>query len=138
MTVFRIKPYLLVISSGLAWSTVSEAVDSGSQLRRFQDETQRRIQADRPVGSIPSDPAVSPYALLTHAPQAVRPVTSGRFDGSVSMYNLEFIEPGLQHRKVKVYRTNDAAEQIYKDTIPLDKGGFQIIVIGTRNPDYVH
>ena len=79
-----------------------------------------------------------PYALLTHAPQAVRPVTSGRFDGSVSMYNLEFIEPGLQHRKVKVYRTNDAAEQIYKDMIPLDKGGFQIIVIGTRNPDYVH
>lgn len=52
-------------------------------------------------------------------------------------YSLEFIEPGLQNRKVKVYRTNDAAEQVYKDTIPLDKGGFQIVIVGTRNPEYV-
>ena len=77
------------------------------------------------------------HALLVHAPETAKPVTSGRtaVDG---VYTLEFIEPGLQSRKVKVYRTQDAAEAVYKDTIPLDQGGFQIIVVGTRNPDYVH
>jgi hypothetical protein len=75
--------------------------------------------------------------LLVHAPETPKPVTSGRaaVDG---VYSLEFIEPGLQSRKVKVYRTRDAAEAVYRDTIPLDQGGFQIIVVGTRNPDYVH
>ena len=53
-------------------------------------------------------------------------------------YSLEFIEPGLQSRKVKVYRTRDAAELVYKDTMPLDAGGFQIIMLGTRNPEYIH
>ena len=77
------------------------------------------------------------HALLVHAPDTPKPVTSGRVavDG---VYSLEYIEPGLQSRKVKVYRTRDAAEQIYKDTIPLDQGGFQVIVVGARNPDYVH
>jgi hypothetical protein len=76
--------------------------------------------------------------LLTHhVPNVPMPVTSGRIAEPTS-YNFEFIEPGLQSRKVKVYRTNDAAEQIYKDTIPLDQGGFQVIVVGTRNPDYIH
>jgi hypothetical protein len=76
-------------------------------------------------------------ALLVHAPSTPQPVTSGAHpvDG---IYSFEFIEPGLQHRKVKVYRTRDAAEEVYKDTIPLDQGGFQVIVIGTRNPAYVH
>jgi len=76
-------------------------------------------------------------ALLVHAPNTPQPVTSGAHpvDG---IYSFEFIEPGLQHRKVKVYRTRDAAEALYKDTIPLDQGGFQVIVIGTRNPSYVH
>ena len=63
-------------------------------------------------------------------------MTSGRVVNEPA-YSLEFIEPGLQNRKVKVYRTNDAAEQVYKDTIPLDKGGFQIVIVGTRNPEYV-
>jgi hypothetical protein len=76
-------------------------------------------------------------ALLVHTPSTPQPVTSGAHpvDG---IYSFEFIEPGLQHRKVKVYRTRDAAEEVYKDTIPLDQGGFQVIVIGTRNPAYVH
>jgi hypothetical protein len=77
------------------------------------------------------------HALLVHAPDTPKPVTSGRV-AVEGLYSLEYIEPGLQSRKVKVYRTRDAAEQIYKDTIPLDRGGFQLIVVGTRNPDYVH
>ncbi|MBN8438998.1 MAG: hypothetical protein J0L95_13290 [Candidatus Accumulibacter sp.] len=82
-------------------------------------------------GQVPST-----YLLAHHVPDVPKPVTSGRID-QPSAYNFEFIEPGLQCRKVKVYRTNDAAEQLYKDTIPLDQGGFQIIVVGTRNPDYI-
>jgi hypothetical protein len=77
-------------------------------------------------------------ALLVHAPERLGAVTSGRVAVAPSVYTFEFIEPGLQNRKVKVFRTNDAAEQVYKDTIPLDQGGFRIIVVGTRNPDYVH
>jgi hypothetical protein len=77
------------------------------------------------------------HALLVHAPETPKPETSGRI-AVEGVYSLEYIEPGLQSRKVKVYRTRDAAEQIYKDTIPLDRGGFQLIVVGTRNPDYVH
>ena len=81
--------------------------------------------------------AIHGNALLVHAPDTPKPPTSGRI-AETSAYTLEFIEPRLQSRKVKVYRTNDAAEQVYKDTIPLDQGGFQIIVVGTRNPDYIH
>jgi hypothetical protein len=88
-----------------------------------------------PAGN--SIPATHAHALLVHAPDTPRGVTSGRV-AEPAAYTLEFIEPGLQSRKVKVYRTGDAAEQLYKDTIPLDQGGFQIIVVGTRNPDYVH
>jgi hypothetical protein len=76
-------------------------------------------------------------ALLVHAPNTPQPVTSGAHPAD-GIYSFEFIEPGLQHRKVKVYRTRDAAEEVYKDTIPLDQGGFQLIIIGTRNPSYVH
>lgn len=67
MTVFRTKPYLLLILPCLAWTTVSEAVDSGSQLRRFQDETQRRIQADRPLGTLPVDLPASPSQAAANA-----------------------------------------------------------------------
>ncbi len=67
MTIFRKKPYLLVILSGLAWSPLSEAVDSGSQLRRFQDETQRRLQADRPIEALPGDPSVTPSQAAAKA-----------------------------------------------------------------------
>jgi hypothetical protein len=76
-------------------------------------------------------------ALVVHAPDVPRPVTSGAVRAD-DIYSLEFIEPGLQRRTVKVYRTRDAAEMLYKDTIPLDQGGFQVIVIGTRNPTYIH
>jgi hypothetical protein len=78
-----------------------------------------------------------PNALLVHAPDIPRPVTSGALPAD-GVHSLEFIEPGLQRRTVKVYRTRDAAEMLYQDTIPLDRGGFQLIVIGTRNPSYIH
>jgi len=88
-----------------------------------------------PAGS--SVPSGHANVLLVHAPDTPKAVTSGVV-AEPAAYTLEFIEPGLQSRKVKIYRTGDAAEQLYKDTIPLDQGGFQIIVVGTRNPDYVH
>ena len=84
----------------------------------------------------PSPIQQTQHVLAPHGDTSTQPVTSGRVVNEPA-YSLEFIEPGLQNRKVKVYRTNDAAEQVYKDTIPLDKGGFQIVIVGTRNPEYV-
>jgi len=76
------------------------------------------------------------HVLIVHQPDPQRPVTSGSQAG-MSAYTLEFIEPGLQNRKVEVYRHADVRELLYKDTIPLDQGVAQFIVIGTRNPEYV-
>lgn len=53
-------------------------------------------------------------------------------------YTLESIEPGIQNCRVEVYRGKDAQEQVCRDVIPLDAGGFHLAVIGIRNPDYSH
>jgi hypothetical protein len=37
-----------------------------------------------------------------------------------------------------VYRSKDAQQTVYNDTIPQDHGDFHLVVVGTRNPDYIH
>ena len=131
------KPVVVMAQPQLPTTTYNPPQPLATVQSPVTNQVQPLAQPPQPGGQGQPQP-YHPHALLTHAPDSVRATSSGRFDGPASIYNLEFIEPGLQHRKVKVYRTNDAAEQIYRDTIPLDKGGFQIIVIGTRNPEYVH
>ena len=79
----------------------------------------------------------SSHQLVVHQPPTQTSITSGDHAGS-QVYNLEFIEPGIQNHKVEVYRSKDLQERIYQDTIPLDAGGFHLRVIGMRNPSYSH
>jgi len=37
-----------------------------------------------------------------------------------------------------VYRSKDAQQTVYNDTIPQDHGDFHLVVVGIRNPDYSH
>ena len=64
------------------------------------------------------------------------PVTSGRHIVQTS-YGFNVIEPGIQNKKVAVYRSNDAREMLYKDTITMDNTGFLLIDLGIRDPDYI-
>jgi len=59
-------------------------------------------------------------------------------EANADSHGLEFIELGIQSRKVEVYRSKDAQETVYNDTIPQDHGDFHLVVVGTRNPDYIH
>jgi hypothetical protein len=59
-----------------------------------------------------------------HEPPAQKRATSGHHANPAAEYNLEFIEPGIQDHKVEVYRSKDAQETVYNDTIPQDHGGF--------------
>ena len=78
------------------------------------------------------------HHLVVHEPPAQKPVTSGHHANPAAEYNLEFIEPGIQNHKVEVYRSKDAQQTVYNDTIPQDHGDFHLVVVGTRNPDYIH
>jgi hypothetical protein len=85
-------------------------------------------------------PGTSPatHQLVVHEPPAQKRVTSGHHANPAAEYDLEFIEPGIQNHKVEVYRSKDARETVYNDTIPQDHGDFHLVVVGIRNPDYIH
>ena len=88
-------------------------------------------------GNTPGASAAT-HQLVVHEPPAQKPVTSGHHANPAAEYNLEFIEPGIQNHKVEVYRSKDARETVYNDTIPQDHGDFHLVVVGIRNPDYIH
>jgi len=78
-----------------------------------------------------------PHSLAVHRPPGQHPVTSGEHRGE-GKYAFEFIEPGVQNHRVEVYRSKDAKEQVYRDVIPMDAGDFNLTVMGTRRPGYIH
>jgi hypothetical protein len=59
-------------------------------------------------------------------------------EANAESHGREFIELGIQNRKVEVYRSKDAQQTVYNDTIPQGHGDFHLVVVGTRNPDYIH
>jgi len=76
------------------------------------------------------------HVLVVQEPPRERPVTSG--DHPVGQpYTLEFIEPGIQNHRVEVYRSKDAQQVTYRDSHPLDQGGFHLRVLGLRKPAYI-
>ena len=77
------------------------------------------------------------HHLVIHPGHSGQPVTSGDHQGPAK-YSYEFIEPGIQNHKVEVYRSHDARQLIYKDTIPLDAGAYHLRVIGIRDPGYIN
>ena len=88
-------------------------------------------------GNTPGASAAT-HQLVVHEPPAQKPVASGHHANPAAEYNLEFIEPGIQNHKVEVYRSKDAQQAVYNDTIPQDHGDFHLVVVGIRNPDYIH
>jgi len=76
------------------------------------------------------------HHILVHNHATEKPITSGPHVAETG-YNFNVIEPGIQNKQVAVYRSNDAREMLYKDTIILDNTGFLFIDLGIRDPDYV-
>jgi hypothetical protein len=74
--------------------------------------------------------------LVQHSSTPAVPLSAPGYRDA--QYGLEMIEPGVENHRVEVYRSHDALEQVYKDTIPMDEGDFNLIVIGIRTPDYMH
>ena len=72
----------------------------------------------------------------THIVQPVGGLTSFPRGGSGALWLEEVIEPGIQNRRVELYRSNDAKEVLYRDVIPMDKTGFHLTVFGVRAPSY--
>ena len=95
------------------------------------------VQTPAGIGTVKT-PGTATHHLVVHEPPAQKRVTSGHHANPAAEYNLEFIEPGIQNHKVEVYRSKDAQETVYNDTIPQDHGDFHLVVVGTRNPDYIH
>ena len=86
-------------------------------------------------------PPTQPNHLVSHHLNLVQPlakVPHSATGNAQAQYGLEMIEPGVQNHRVEVYRSHDALEQIHKDVIPMDEGDFNLTVIGTRRPDYMH
>ena len=71
------------------------------------------------------------HYLVPTAPNGQLPYGIG-----ASVWVDEVVEPGIQNQRVELYRSNDAAEVLYKDAIPMDKAGFHLKVVGTRPPNY--
>jgi len=87
-------------------------------------------------------PAKSPNAIRSLHPShhivtthSLSPIISGHYNQDAT-YTFEVVEPGIQNKEVKVFRSNDAEEMVYKDTIAMDKTGFSLTVIGIRSPNY--
>jgi outer membrane protein OmpA-like peptidoglycan-associated protein len=51
--------------------------------------------------------------------------------------NFEEIEPTLKNTHVDVYRGKDASKMLYKDTLPMDKRGFHLTVLGIKEPTFI-
>ena len=90
-----------------------------------------------PVLVPPLRPPHPTHQLVLHQNPRPQPITSGHHTGP-DKYSLEFIEPGIQNHKVEVYRSRDAQQAVYKDTIPLDAGSYHLRVIGIRDPAYIN
>jgi len=51
-------------------------------------------------------------------------------------YIDEVVEPGIQNKSAKIYRSNDAKEDEFKDSIPMDNAGFHLRVLGIKEPNF--
>jgi hemolysin activation/secretion protein len=66
----RLTPRFIVIACGCAASVPAWSIDAGSQLRRYQDETQRRMQDARPKSAPLPDLPPSPSRAAAEASAA--------------------------------------------------------------------
>ena len=85
-------------------------------------------------GAQPLQPAV----IITHVPNNnLHPNILLRQQTLHSGNKFEEIEPTLKNIHVDVYRGKDASKMLYKDTLPMDKKGFHLTMLGIKEPTFV-
>jgi outer membrane protein OmpA-like peptidoglycan-associated protein len=78
-----------------------------------------------------------PTVIITHvASSNLHPQVLLRQQTLHSGYKFEQIEPTINNTHVDVYRGKDAAKMLYKDTLPMDKKGFHLAVLGIKEPTF--
>ena len=86
-----------------------------------------------PVAQTPT-----PTAIITHIDSNnLHPDVFFRQQTLHSGYKFEQIEPTINNTRVDVYRGKDASMMLYKDTLPMDKRGFHLTVLGIKEPTFV-
>ena len=91
-----------------------------------------------PQGPQPGVNTPQPTAIITHvASNNLHPNTLLRQQTLHSGNNFEVIEPTLKNTHVDVYRGKDASKMLYKDTLPMDKKGFHLTVLGIKEPTFI-
>ena len=86
----------------------------------------------------PGVQAPQPTAIITHVPSSnLHPNTLLRQQTLHNGNKFEQIEPTLNNTHVDVYRGKDASKMLYKDTLPMDKRGFHLTVLGIKEPTFI-
>ena len=83
-------------------------------------------------------PQTQPTAIITHVDSGnLHPQVLLRQQALHSNYKFEEIEPTIKNTQVDVYRGKDASRMLYQDTLPMDKRGFHLTVLGIKEPTFV-
>ena len=86
----------------------------------------------------PGGQTPQPTAIITHVPNNNLPSNVVLRQQTLhSGNNFEEIEPTLKNTHVDVYRGKDASKMLYKDTLPMDKRGFHLTVLGIKEPTFI-
>ena len=87
---------------------------------------------------VPGAQTPQPTAIITHVDSNnLHPDVLLRQQTLHSGYKFEEIEPTINNTQVDVYRGKDASRMLYKDTLPMDKSGFHLTVLGIKEPTFV-
>jgi len=79
-----------------------------------------------------------PTAIITHVDSSnLHPDVVLRQQALHSGYKFEEVEPTINNTQVDVYRGKDASRMLYRDTLPMDKRGFHLTVLGIKEPTFV-
>jgi outer membrane protein OmpA-like peptidoglycan-associated protein len=91
-----------------------------------------------PIMPKPGVQSPQPTAIITHVDNNnLHPDVLLRQQTLHSGYRFEEIEPTIKNMQVDVYRGKDASRMLYQDTLPMDKRGFHLTVLGIREPAFV-
>jgi outer membrane protein OmpA-like peptidoglycan-associated protein len=95
-------------------------------------------QSPRPTVPTPGTQTPQPTAIITHVDSSnLHPEVLLRQQTLHSGYKFEEIEPMIKNTQVDVYRGKDASRMLYQDTLPMDRRGFHLTVLGIKEPTFV-
>ena len=85
-----------------------------------------------------SQPVVVPPVIITHVGKnKLHPDTLFRQKTLHNGLAFEKLKPGLHNMQVDVYHGKDASRMLYKDTHVMDKKGFHLTMLGTREAVFI-